>query len=118
MIARFRSGAPADCYLQQGVCRRQTDFMTALWREIRYALRLLWSDTRAGEITLLAVALVIATGSLTTVGFFTDRVRLALTQQSNQLLGADLTIVSDRPFDSAFESEAQRRGLAVTQGLR
>ncbi len=81
-------------------------------------MRLLWRDYRAGELTLLIAAIVIAVASLTTVGFFTDRVRLALTQQSNQLLGADLIIVSDVPITSAFESEARSRGLAVTRALR
>src|SRR3954471_1219487 len=91
--------------------------MTAA-QKIVLALRLLWRDWRAGEITLLVAAIVIAVASLTTVSFFTDRVQLALTQQSNQLLGADLTIVSDRPFTEELEREARARGLAVTHALR
>lgn len=90
----------------------------ALIQQIALALRLLWRDARAGEVTLLFAAIVIAVGSLTTVSFFTDRVRLALTLQSNQLLGADLSIVSDRPFAGEFAAEAQARGLAVTRALR
>ena len=89
-----------------------------LFQQAALALRLLWRDWRAGEVTLLAAAIVIAVGSLTTVSFFTDRVQLALTQQSNQLLGADLSIVSDRPFAPEFVAEAQTRGLAVTRALR
>lgn len=85
---------------------------------LQLALRLLWRDWRAGEVNLLAAAIVIAVASLTTVGFFTDRVQRALTQQSNQLLGADLSIVSDRPFTGEFGAEAQRRGLAVTRATR
>jgi len=85
---------------------------------IALALKLLWRDWRAGELTLLFAAIVIAVGSLTTVGFFTDRVRLALTLQSNQLLGADLSIVSDRPFTNEFAAEAQTRHLQVTSALR
>src|SRR3954471_13046245 len=91
--------------------------MTAA-QKIVLALRLLWRDWRAGEITLLVAAIVIAVASLTTVSFFTDRVQLALSQQSNQLLGADLSIVSDRPFDEALAQEARQRGLAVTRALR
>ena len=90
----------------------------SLIRQIPLALRLLWRDWRAGEVTLLFAAIVIAVGSLTTVSFFTDRVQLALAQQSNQLLGADLSIVSDRPFGAEFAAEAQARGLAVTRALR
>src|SRR4051812_35002994 len=87
-------------------------------QQVALALRLLWRDWRAGEVTLLAGAIVIAVGSLTTVSFFTNRVQLALTQQSNQLLGADLSIVSDRPFAPGFAAAAQARGLAVTRALR
>ena len=91
---------------------------TAPGVDMRFALNMLWRDWRAGEVTLLGVAIVIAVGSLTTVSFFTDRVQLALTQQSNQLLGADLSIVSDRPFGGEFAREAQQRGLAVTRAWR
>ena len=87
-------------------------------QHIALALRLLWRDWRAGEVTLLAAAIVIAVGSLTTVSFFTDRVQRALTQQSNQLLGADLSIVSDHPFAGEFVAEARARGLAATRALR
>ncbi len=82
------------------------------------ALRMLWRDWRAGEVTLLAAAIVIAVAGLTTVSFFTDRVQRALSQQSNQLLGGDLSIVSDRPFAPEFATGAQTRGLAVTRALR
>ena len=56
------------------------------------ALRLLARDWRAGELTLVAVAVVVAVASVTTVGFFADRVHQALSRQANQLLGADLVI--------------------------
>ena len=92
--------------------------MMTWWQEIVLALRLLRRDHRAGELTLLIAAIVIAVGSLTTVDFFTDRVQLALTQQSNQLLGADLSIVSDRPFAAEFAGEALARGLKVTRSMR
>src|SRR5471030_2145793 len=90
----------------------------SLLQHISLAMRLLWRDWRADEVTLLFAAIVIAVGSLTTVSFFTDRVQRALTQQSNQLLGADLSIVSDRPLADEFAAEAHARGLAVTRALR
>jgi putative ABC transport system permease protein len=86
--------------------------------EFLLALRLLWRDCRAGELTLIAVAIALAVASVTTVGFFTDRVHQALGRQANQLLGADLVIVSDKPLDPAFESEAHARGIAVARMVR
>lgn len=90
----------------------------SLVREFRLALRLLGRDQRAGELLLIGLALIIAVASVTTVGFFADRVHRALNRQANQLLGADLVAVADRPLPSEFETEARRRGLAVTRMLR
>ena len=82
------------------------------------ALRLLARDWRAGELTLVAVAIVVAVASVTTVGFFADRVHQALSRQANQLLGADLVISGDRALDAAFAVDAERRGLQVARMLR
>ena len=87
-------------------------------RETLLALRLMWRDYRAGELTLIAFAIVIAVASVTTVGFFTDRVHQALGRQANQLLGADLVIVSDRPTAQELEAESTARGLAVARVMR
>ncbi len=82
------------------------------------SLRLLLRDFRAGELTLIAVAVIIAVASVTTVGFFTDRIQLALNRQANQLLGADLVISHNRALPAAMVQEAQSRQLGVTQMLR
>ena len=47
----------------------------------RLALRLLRRDWRAGELRVLAAALVLAVGSLGTVGFFADRVKGGLARR-------------------------------------
>ncbi len=86
--------------------------------DIALALRLLARDWRAGELTLVAVAVIVAVASVTTVGFFADRVHQALSRQANQLLGADLVISGDRPLDPALAAEAERRGLQVSRMLR
>lgn len=86
--------------------------------ELALALRLLWRDQRAGELTLIAVAIVIAVASVTTVGFFADRMHQALGRQANQLLGADLVIGAGRPIEAAFEAEARARELAVVRAVR
>lgn len=90
----------------------------SLVQEIRLAVRLLARDQRAGELLLMGLALTIAVASVTTVGFFADRVHQALNRQANQLLGADLVAVADRPLPPEFEAEARRRGLAATRMLR
>jgi putative ABC transport system permease protein len=81
------------------------------------SLRMLRREWRAGELRVLAAALVIAVASVTSVGFFTDRVGRALAQQANMLLGADLALISDHPLDTGFEREALRRGLQTAHTL-
>ena len=82
---------------------------------IALALRMLARDWRAGELRVLALALLIAVGSVTSVSFFADRVRQGLNREAHQLLGGDLLMVSDQPWDGTMAAEMARRGLAVAQ---
>lgn len=59
---------------------------------------MLMRDWRAGELGVLAAALVVAVASVTSVGFFADRVGRALARDAHQLLGADLVLVADHPW--------------------
>ena len=72
-------------------------------------MRMLARDWRAGELRVLAAALVLAVASVGTVGFFTDRIRGALTVQANLLLGADLMLSGDRPLGEDYAREARAR---------
>ncbi len=85
---------------------------------VRFALRLLARDWRAGELRVLAAAVVVAVASLTTVAFFADRVERTISREANQLLGADLVVVSDSVPDPGLAAEAQRLGLKTTQAVR
>jgi putative ABC transport system permease protein len=85
---------------------------------LRLALVMLRRDWRAGELAVLFAALVLAVASVGTVGFFTDRVKGALTRQANVLLGADLMMSGDRPLPDEFTREAHRRGLDVVPVIR
>ena len=87
-------------------------------KTLRLALRLLARDFRAGELRVLAAAIVLAVASVGTVGFFADRVKAGLAQQANLLLGADLMVSGDRPLPAAYAQEAQRRGLATSPAIR
>src|SRR6185436_10070092 len=84
----------------------------------RLALRMLRRDWRAGELRVLVAALVLAVGSVGTVGLFADRVKGALTTQANLLLGADLMISGDRTLPATFADNARQRGLATTPVIR
>ena len=95
-----------------------TDRRLGFVATLRLAVRLLGRDMRAGELRLMAISLLVAVASFTTVAFFADRVKLALSQEASQLLGADLVVVSDRPIDDAFRVQAKRDRLAAVETTR
>jgi len=80
----------------------------------KLSFRMLYRDWRAGELNVLVLALIIAVSGVATVGFFADRVELALSRESNQLLGADLLIISSKPLPEIYADEASRLGLSIS----
>jgi putative ABC transport system permease protein len=75
------------------------------------ALRLVSREWRAGELHVLILALVVAVGAVTSVGFFTDRTRQALERQATELLAADLRIASSKPLSDEVYRAVQRYRL-------
>jgi len=75
------------------------------------AMRLLRREWRAGELRVLAAALVIAVASVSGVGFFTDRMSRAMESGATDLLGADLLVYSRNPIAYTADAEARRRAL-------
>lgn len=82
-------------------------------------LKLAWSQTlslwRAGALRVLVFALVLAVSAITAVGFFTERVESALSQQGALLLGGDLAVLADHEIPAVFVERAQQQGLASTK---
>lgn len=88
--------------------------MSILLQSLRMTLR----DWRAGELRFLLLALIVAVASLSSVGFFVDRMRTGLERDAHQLLGADLVISADQPVDPAWTADAVARGLTVSQTVQ
>ncbi len=78
---------------------------------MKQSLRMLARDWRAGELRVLAAAMVIAVASVTSVGFFADRVGRGLARDAHQLLGADLVLVSDHAFAGNLAADIEKRNL-------
>ncbi len=72
-------------------------------------------DFRAGELRLLAVAVMLAVAALTAVGFFADRLNNGLQRDARQLLGGDAVISSDKPAPPELLARAQALGLRTAQ---
>jgi putative ABC transport system permease protein len=84
-------------------------------KSIRLAMKMLRRNWSAGELRVLLLAVVIAVASVTTVGFFADRVQAALDTQANELLGGDLVVIADQPVPQAFVEAASTQGLTIAQ---
>ena len=82
-------------------------------KNLKLALRMLGRNWSAGESRVLLFALFIAVASVTTVGFFADRVEQALKLQANELIGADLVVISDHVIPATLKEPAA--GLAFKQ---
>lgn len=82
-----------------------------------FALRSLARDLRAGELSVLIAAIVVAVTAITAVGFFTDRVGRTILRQASAILAADLVIRSTAPIDARFLDEAQSRGLRTAEAV-
>ena len=80
-----------------------------------HAWRILGRELRSGELRLLFAALAIAVAAVTAVGFFADRVRLALEREAQQMMGGDLILIADHALPEAYAADARQRGLHVAE---
>jgi putative ABC transport system permease protein len=74
-------------------------------------------DWRAGELRVLAAALVIAVAAITSVAFFADRVAQGLARDAHQLLGADLVLRSDHPWQAEVKEALARAGVQGAEAI-
>ena len=88
-------------------------------KALRFAALSLARDLRSGELSVLMLALVVAVGALTAVGFFTSRIARGMTEQAAEVLAADLKLESGRPLAalSPYVDRARAEGLASAQTL-
>jgi putative ABC transport system permease protein len=77
----------------------------------RQSLRMTARDWRAGELTMLILALVLAVAALASVGFLADRMRQGLERDARQMIAADFVVRADRPVDPAFAAQAAQLKL-------
>ena len=76
------------------------------------ALRLLWRDSRSGELTILILALIIAVTSSTAIALFADRLQRTMVIQAAEFLAADLVISSPATVPAEWLSKASQLNLA------
>ena len=79
------------------------------------ALRLLWRDSRSGELTLLILALIIAVSSSTAIALFSERLQRTMSHQAAELLGADLVIASPEVIAPEWLEQAKQLHLTTAR---
>ena len=84
-------------------------------RMLAQSTRMLARDWRSGELRVLAVALVIAVASVSSVSFLGDRVARGIARDAHQLLGADLVLLSDHPWAEEFTQQVAAQRLHGAQ---
>jgi putative ABC transport system permease protein len=87
-------------------------------RALSLAVRMLAREWRSGELGVLLLALTIAVGSLTGVGFLVSRIGAAVELQATEVLAADVRLGSPQPISQASLDEAARRGVLATRSTR
>jgi putative ABC transport system permease protein len=75
------------------------------------ALRTLLREWRSGELGVLLLALIVAVGALTGVGFLVNRISAAVALEASAVLAADIRLGSPQPLSDEYFVEAVRRGL-------
>jgi putative ABC transport system permease protein len=89
--------------------------MTGWVQTVRLSLKMLARDWRAGELTVLAVAVLVAVSALTGVAFLTDRVGQAVEMRAAESLASDLRLSSAQPIPAGYEQQAVDAGLRTAR---
>ena len=78
---------------------------------LRQAWRMTARDWRAGELTMLLLALVLAVAALASVGFLGDRLQKGLERDARKMLAADFIVRADHPVEPKFFQQAKALDL-------
>ncbi|TLU68116.1 FtsX-like permease family protein [Thalassotalea litorea] len=84
---------------------------TQSWRLFRHELK-------RGELTIIALALIIAVASVFSLSGFSAQIKSALIQQSNSFIAADRVLQSSRPVEEKYLNKADEMGLQHAQLLQ
>ncbi len=82
-----------------------------------FAVKSLLRDLRAGELSVLLMAIVVAVSAMTAVGFFTDRVGRAIRLQAGAVLAADVVVSAPAPIEPSFLDDARQAGLRTAESM-
>jgi len=89
-----------------------------LRQQLRFAARQLAREWKAGALTVLLLALVVAIASHTAISHFTSRISATMADSANDVIGGDLVLTSGRPVDAALLERAAVAGLRQAHAVQ
>ena len=81
------------------------------------SLRLLLAEIKAGKMTVILLALILAVTSATIISVFSQRLDSAMLNKSTELLGADMRLKSRETIAESWYQQAQALGLNTATTL-
>ncbi|MCU7938706.1 MAG: hypothetical protein KZQ64_15010 [gamma proteobacterium symbiont of Bathyaustriella thionipta] len=88
-----------------------------MWQIFALAIKFFKRELFNGELSLLILSLVIATGSLSSIGFLIQRIDNSMNHHANQLNGAQLVLKSSREIPKHWLQKAQQLQLKQAKML-
>jgi len=85
--------------------------------KLRVAAKLFASDLKAGELNLLALALIVAVGTVTIIGLFSDQIRRAILNESSSFLAADRVLSGGAEVPREYIDAAHELDIDTAQLL-
>lgn len=85
---------------------------------VNLAWRLFKHEARRGELTIILLAIVLSVAAVLSLSLFSERLQMALNEQSAQFLAADAVLSSSESVDSAWIQEAKDRDIRTAKQVR
>ncbi|MCP4271343.1 MAG: ABC transporter permease, partial [Gammaproteobacteria bacterium] len=83
----------------------------------KLAWKLLRRDWVGGELGILILSLMVAVTAVSSINFFSERIKIAMIEEASTFIGADLQISGSREAESKWLDEAKTRNIQSAKSL-
>jgi putative ABC transport system permease protein len=80
-------------------------------------LKLFARDWQSGELKVLIAALLVAVSAVSSINFFSNRIEIAMQEETSRFIGADLQLSGPREAETAWLEQAESMGLEWARTL-
>ncbi len=84
---------------------------------LKSGLLLLWRDWKSGELTLLAISVLLAIATMTSIGLFTNRIEHSIEEEATHFLAADAQIRGSIPIPDHWHDLAVDLNVDIAQTI-